>query len=129
MTDSYAATQERMPELERRIIDDPGSFRVLTGERPTGSLHLGHHFGTIRERVRLQALGVETFIILADYQVTIPEIGTIKADVPPLVILTSTYSEQDLVEVIAASPALGFVSKYALSLEALRELLASCPRP
>ena len=69
MTDSYAATQERMPDLERRITDDPGAFRVLTGERPTGSLHLGHLFGTIRERVRLQALGVETFVILADYQV------------------------------------------------------------
>ena len=69
MTDSYAATQERMPDLERRITDDPGAFRVLTGERPTGSLHLGHLFGTIRERVRLPALGVETFVILADYQV------------------------------------------------------------
>ncbi|WP_273733166.1 LytR/AlgR family response regulator transcription factor [Mycolicibacterium septicum] len=43
----------------------------------------------------------------------------------PLVILTSTYSEQDLVEVIAASPALGFVSKNALSVEALRELTAT----
>lgn len=47
----------------------------------------------------------------------------------PVVILTSTYSEQDLVELIAASPALGFVSKYALSAGAIRELLASCPRP
>lgn len=69
MTDSYAATQERMPDLERRITVDPGSFRVLTGERPTGRLHLGHLFGTIRERVRLQSLGVQTFVILADYQV------------------------------------------------------------
>lgn len=58
-----------MPELEARIIADPSAFRVLTGERPTGRLHLGHYFGTIRERVRLQARGVETFVILADYQV------------------------------------------------------------
>jgi tryptophanyl-tRNA synthetase len=58
-----------MPELEARIAADPASFRVLTGERPTGRLHLGHYFGTIRERVRLQASGVETFVILADYQV------------------------------------------------------------
>ncbi len=67
--DSFSATAARMPSLERRIADDPGAFRVLTGERPTGALHLGHYFGTIRERVRLQDLGVETFVILADYQV------------------------------------------------------------
>lgn len=47
----------------------------------------------------------------------------------PLVILTSTYSEQDLAELIAASPALGFVAKNALSVDAIRELLARCPRP
>lgn len=67
--DSFTATAARMPSLERRIADDPSGFRILTGERPTGALHLGHHFGTIRERVRLQELGVETFVILADYQV------------------------------------------------------------
>ena len=42
---------------------------VLTGERPTGVLHLGHLFGSIAERVRLQRLGVQSFVILADYQV------------------------------------------------------------
>ncbi|GAA2090853.1 tryptophan--tRNA ligase [Pseudolysinimonas kribbensis] len=67
--DSFAATVARMPELERRIVADPSAFRVLTGERPTGALHLGHYLGTIRERVRLQELGVDTFVILADYQV------------------------------------------------------------
>ncbi len=36
---------------------------------PTGRLHLGHYFGTIVERVRLQNLGVHTNIIIADYQV------------------------------------------------------------
>lgn len=58
-----------MPGLRAEIAQSPGRFRVLTGERPTGRLHLGHYFGTIQERVRLQALGVETFVILADYQV------------------------------------------------------------
>lgn len=58
-----------MPDLERRIANDPTRFRVLTGERPKGLLHLGHYFGTLRERVHLQRSGVETFIILADYQV------------------------------------------------------------
>lgn len=69
MSDSFTATHARMPELERRIADNPTAFRVLTGERPTGLLHLGHYFGTLRERVRLQRSGVGTFIILADYQV------------------------------------------------------------
>jgi len=67
--DSFTATAERMPELRARIAAHPDRFRMLTGERPTGRLHLGHLFGSIRERVRLQALGVETFVILADYQV------------------------------------------------------------
>lgn len=67
--DSFTATAARMPELHAQIEQHPEQFRVLTGERPTGRLHLGHYFGTVRERVRLQKLGVETFVILADYQV------------------------------------------------------------
>lgn len=67
--DSFTATAARMPELRAQIAQHPDRFRVLTGDRPTGRLHLGHYFGTVRERVRLQSLGVETFVILADYQV------------------------------------------------------------
>lgn len=67
--DSLAMTTLRMPELEARVAAEPGRFRVLTGERPTGRLHLGHYFGTVCERVRLQSLGVETVLVLADYQV------------------------------------------------------------
>ena len=43
--------------------------RMLTGERPTGPLHIGHLFGTVANRVRLQRSGVETLLVLADYQV------------------------------------------------------------
>ncbi len=43
--------------------------RVLTGDRPTGALHLGHYFGTLRNRVRLADLGAEVFVMIADYQV------------------------------------------------------------
>lgn len=67
--DSFTATTARMPELRAQIAQHPEQFRVLTGERPTGRLHLGYCFGTVRERVRLQGLGVETFVVLADYQV------------------------------------------------------------
>ena len=43
--------------------------RVLTGDRPTGALHLGHYFGTLANRVRLQQQGCELFVLVADYQV------------------------------------------------------------
>ncbi|ROQ67746.1 tryptophanyl-tRNA synthetase [Streptomyces sp. 840.1] len=54
--------------LEARIRRHPERFRVMTGDRPTGALHLGHYFGTLHNRVRLQDLGVEVFVLVADYQ-------------------------------------------------------------
>lgn len=41
--------------------------RILTGERASGKLHLGHYVGSIENRVRLQH-DYETFIIIADVQ-------------------------------------------------------------
>jgi tryptophanyl-tRNA synthetase len=41
---------------------------VLTGDRPTGALHLGHYAGSIQERVRLQEAGAECFVMVADAQ-------------------------------------------------------------
>ena len=41
--------------------------RILTGDRPTGPLHLGHYVGSIANRVRLQD-EYDTFIIIADIQ-------------------------------------------------------------
>ncbi|MCL5950669.1 MAG: tryptophan--tRNA ligase [Chloroflexi bacterium] len=40
--------------------------RILTGDRPTGPLHLGHYVGTLANRVRLQD-EYEVFLIVADY--------------------------------------------------------------
>ena len=48
---------------------DAGAFRILTGDRPTGHLHLGHYFGTLQNRVRLQDAGAEVMVLIADYQV------------------------------------------------------------
>jgi tryptophanyl-tRNA synthetase len=59
----------RTVELEELIEADAGGFRILTGDRPTGPLHLGHYFGTLLNRVRLQDLGAEVFVLIADYQV------------------------------------------------------------
>ncbi len=49
--------------------DRAAGRRVLTGDRPTGRLHLGHYFGTLHNRVRLQNAGAETYLVIADYQV------------------------------------------------------------
>lgn len=64
-----SAAQSRSAVLEEQIAENPERFRVLTGDRPTGRLHLGHYFGTLHNRVRLQKLGVEMFVLVADYQV------------------------------------------------------------
>jgi tryptophanyl-tRNA synthetase len=66
---SLAAALRRSAQIERRIGEDPRSFRILTGDRPTGELHLGHYFGTLRNRVRLQDAGADLFVLVADYQV------------------------------------------------------------
>jgi tryptophanyl-tRNA synthetase len=66
---SLAAALRRSAEIERLIGEDPHRFRILTGDRPTGELHVGHYFGTLLNRVRLQDAGVRLFVLIADYQV------------------------------------------------------------
>ncbi len=43
---------------------------ILTGDRPTGKLHLGHYVGSLRRRVELQNSGLydETYVMIADAQ-------------------------------------------------------------
>jgi tryptophanyl-tRNA synthetase len=68
MTPTLTAAERRSSELERNVLADPAAFRILTGDRPTGPLHVGHYFGTLENRVRLQRLGVELLVLIADYQ-------------------------------------------------------------
>ena len=43
--------------------------RILTGDRPTGRLHIGHYFGSIKKRVELQESGLyDPYILIADVQ-------------------------------------------------------------
>jgi tryptophanyl-tRNA synthetase len=67
--DTYEVALERSKKLEADIIKNPRNHRVLTGDRPTGKLHIGHYFGSLQNRVRLSKLGVPTCILIADYQV------------------------------------------------------------
>src|SRR5713101_1826373 len=41
--------------------------RILTGDRPTGPLHLGHYVGSLQNRVRLQD-EYDTYVLIADIQ-------------------------------------------------------------
>lgn len=67
--DGLTSAMTRSGQVERELTRDAARFRVLTGDRPTGPLHLGHYLGTLRNRVRLQDVGVEVFLVVADYQV------------------------------------------------------------
>jgi len=66
---TFEASVARSEQLEKDLIANPNKYRVLTGDRPTGSLHIGHLFGSLQNRVRLQGLGVPSYIVIADYQV------------------------------------------------------------
>ena len=69
-TDKILAEAMRVSEkIEADIAVNPKKYRVLTGDRPTGRLHIGHYFGSLKNRVRLSKMGVPTMILIADYQV------------------------------------------------------------
>lgn len=66
---TFEASERRSKEIWADLKVHPGKYRMLTGDRPTGSLHIGHYFGTLKNRVHLQDQGIETFVVIADYQV------------------------------------------------------------
>jgi tryptophanyl-tRNA synthetase len=57
MTATAIAPPDRVPV--------PGTPRMLTGDRPTGRLHLGHYAGSLANRIRLHR-EYESFFIIAD---------------------------------------------------------------
>ncbi len=69
MSDTYEAALEISRKIEADLLKNPKSYRVLTGDRPTGRLHIGHYFGSLQNRVRLAQMGIPTMILIADYQV------------------------------------------------------------
>lgn len=66
---SLRASQKRSAEIEDDLTVHPQRYRMLTGDRPTGRLHIGHYFGSLANRVRLQNLGLDSWVLIADYQV------------------------------------------------------------
>ncbi|MEI6291872.1 MAG: tryptophan--tRNA ligase, partial [Chloroflexota bacterium] len=64
------------------MITNSTKPRLLTGDRPTGRLHLGHYVGSLANRVSFQEK-YDSFFIIADLHTltTRPEPGYIK-DIP-----------------------------------------------
>ena len=68
---SYEAASKRSDEIAADLEVHPEKYTMLTGDRPTGRLHLGHYFGTVdRAGSKLQDMGVTApHALVADYQV------------------------------------------------------------
>ena len=46
----------RSAQIEADLDVNPGRYRMLTGVRPTGNMHLGHYFGTMHSWRSIQLL-------------------------------------------------------------------------
>ncbi len=68
-----------MPETKKRL---------LTGDRPTGKLHIGHYVGSLKNRLRLQD-EYDCFFLIADYHMLTTHydhIGDVKQSIHELVL-------------------------------------------
>lgn len=127
-TSSFEASQKRSDEIRADLEKNPDKYRMLTGDRPTGRLHLGHYFGTIKERVALQNMGISTNVIIADYQVITDRDTTdnIQDNVHNIVIdylACGLDPEKTLIFTHSAVPALNQLMLPFLSLVSEAELL------
>lgn len=57
-------------EMTKESIKEPARKVILTGDRPTGCLHVGHYVGSLKRRVELQNSGEydDIYIMIADAQ-------------------------------------------------------------
>jgi tryptophanyl-tRNA synthetase len=127
VTESYQAALARSAELDKILDTDPGSLRMLTGDRPTGALHIGHYFASIRNRVKLQRRGAEIWQLVADYQVITDReaLGDVAGNVRGLVvdnIAAGLDPEQATIFTHSSVPALNQLMLPFLSLVSVAEL-------
>ncbi len=98
----YARQMLQIRALSERRLDDDAAVDRLFGpkfllERPLlEAVRAGDRAVLLIDEVDRADDEFEAFLleILSDFQVTIPEIGTIKADTPPLVVLTSNRTRE-----------------------------------
>ena len=68
-SDTFLASKNRSDEIRADLAVHREKYTMLTGDRPTGRLHLGHYFGSILHRVEYQNMGINCYVLIADYQV------------------------------------------------------------
>jgi tryptophanyl-tRNA synthetase len=68
-SDTFLASKKRSDAIRADLPEHPEKYIMLTGDRPTGRLHLGHYFGSIQHRVQYQNMGIQCYVLIADYQV------------------------------------------------------------
>lgn len=125
---SFEASKKRSDAIQADLTVHPDTYTMLTGDRPTGRLHLGHYFGTIKERVRLQNAGIKTQVVIADYQVITDRdtTETIQDNVANMVIdylACGLDPEKTMIFTHSAVPALNQLMLPFLSLVSESELL------
>ena len=84
---SLRASLKRSEQIEADLEVHPERYRMLTGDRPTGKLHLGHYFGVLAYWVALER-NHDCFFFVADWHALTTEYADpsrIKGFVPELV--------------------------------------------
>ena len=97
---------------------------ILTGDRPTGRLHLGHYVGSLKQRVELQNSGKfdEIYILIADDQALTDNAGNpekIRANIINVVLdylSVGINPEKSVICIQSALPALHALTFYYLNL-------------
>ena len=94
---SYEVALQKSNAIREGLAKTPEKFTMLTGDRPTGRLLLGHYFGTLKGRVELQNMGARTNVLIADYQViTRQQAQEIIASYPEKTITWKPFSQYPL---------------------------------
>jgi DNA-binding NarL/FixJ family response regulator len=119
-------------ELRCVIVDDnPLFIEIATRLLERGGISIIGAASTIAEAVqRVDELRPDVTLVDVDlggesgFRLAV-ELHRPSCDGGPKIILTSAHSEQDYADLIAASPAIGFLPKADLSPEAIHHLLAA----
>lgn len=118
------------PPLRALVVDDSAAFRdAVAAMLRSGGIEVVGFATTAAEAVR-SYLDLRPDMTLVDVDLgaesgfdVVEELHRKCAPVTAI-ILTSTHAEADLADLIATSPALGFLPKFALSHTAIREMIS-----
>lgn len=100
---------------------------ILTGDRPTGALHLGHYLGSLRTRVQLQHQ-VKQFVLLADAQALTDNVGRHRKVTDNVIEVALDYlavgidPAKSTILIQSQVPELAELSQYLLNLVSLARL-------